>query len=509
MTVDERSPEVATGGPTRAEPQAADPTAGRRWAWIGLGAAALFGCLIPISPLGALGAIGALIMLTVAVLTPRALVVVTVLAVLFVRPIEHLTSVELLGYLDEGLVAVCAVVLPIKRLFARKPLRRLPGQWWFVGFLTLGVLSGLVNAVPASIYLLGAAVIGKGLVLGWAVTQIDWTERDLRAGARIAVIVILIALAATAVNLAAPAAWNAIMASDGNAVEARSVLPSLIGPFSHPIDLGQFMALSALAITTWRSAVSRGPLSLALLLATAAGALLTARRTAIGSLTVGWLWVKLQVRSAIWVVMLAAVPVILIVLGPTILTVIQVTYHDYWTAGTREARTVLTVDSFDVAASYFPLGAGFGRFGSAVAATNYSPEYLERGYNTIWGLGMTPETGRFLTDTEWPAIIGETGFLGAIAFLIGLYLIFRTARRRWRAPETHPMTRWAGLTTMTWLIACLVQSGATVSFTGPPVYGVLFALIGVMAALPEPPRDDLDGRAGRPGRARRRVGRPT
>jgi hypothetical protein len=161
---------------------------------------------------------------------------------------------------------------------------------------------------------------------------------------------------------------------------------------------------------------------------------------------------------------------------------VQATYQDYIGKGTPEARTVLTLDSFAVAADHFPAGAGFGRFGSAVAAANYSPEYLARGYPRIWGLGRTAEDGRFLTDTEWPAIIGETGFLGAVMFAMGLVAIFRAGRRLARE-GADPLARWAGLTEVGWLVALLVESVGTVSFTGPPVSGAFFALVGVVTAM--------------------------
>ena len=127
--------------------------------------------------------------------------------------------------------------------------------------------------------------------------------------------------------------------------------------------------------------------------------------------------------------LLACVPVAAVVLAAPLGQVVTTTYNDYLGNGNPEARTVLTRDSFAVAAAHFPGGAGFGRFGSAVAATNYSPEYVARGYPDIWGLGRTAEDGRFLTDTEWPAIIGETGFFGALAFALGLAGIYRAGVR--------------------------------------------------------------------------------
>jgi hypothetical protein len=414
---------------------------------------------------------------------PRATVALTALAVVFVRPLEHLVQVNAVGYLDEALVALCLVTMPLRRVIDRKPLRSLPGQWWFALFLVCGLFSALLLHVPAVIFLTGAFVIGKGLLFGWAVAQVDWAERHLAAAARVGTVLILLCLAATAANFAIPGAWNALLASDANAVEARSVLPSLIGPFTHPIDLGQFMALSFVAVAAWRAVVGKSAFTLALLVATGLAALATARRTASGSLAAAWLWMQVKLRStAVLVSLLACLPVLILVLTGPLTTVVAVTYNTYVGNATREARTVLTVDSFKVAADHFPGGAGFGRFGSAVAAANYSPEYEARGYPYIWGLGRTEEDGRFLTDTEWPAIIGETGFFGTIAFALGLVCVYRTGVRTW-ARASAPLVRWAGLTSAGWLVASLVQSVATVTVTGPPAYGLLFGLAGVVAAL--------------------------
>jgi hypothetical protein len=243
------------------------------------------------------------------------------------------------------------------------------------------------------------------------------------------------------------------------------------------------MSLSAIAIAAWRSAVRKSGFTLGLLVATAAAAVLTGRRTAAASLTAGWLWLQGMVRSArVFVALMACLPIAIVLLAGPVVDVAQATYQDYVGKGTPEARTVLTVDSFGVAAEHFPAGAGFGRFGSAVAGENYSPEYVARGYPYIWGLGRGVDDGRFLTDTEWPAILGETGYFGAAAFALGLAAVYRAGRRLSR-DGPRPVQRWVGLTVVGWLIAMLVQSIGAVAFTGPPVYGVFFALVGICAAL--------------------------
>ncbi len=445
--------------------------------------ALLVGGAAVVAPVPTLLAVAGVAALAVALFAPRLTAGLAVLGILFVRPLEHLFPGLATSYLDEVFVLLCVATLPLRRLIARKPLRTFPGQWWFVAFLTIGLLSSLVAQVPPTIFLAGAFVMGKGIPLAWAVAQLDWSERHLRCAARVAVGVILVALVASAVNAAVPGAWNAILASDTNAVEARGPLPSLIGPFTHPIDLGQFMSLSAVAIAAWRSAVRKSGFTLGLLLATAVGAVLTGRRTAAASLAAAWLWLQRMVRSVpVLVALVACLPIAIVLLVGPVVEVAQATYQDYASQSTPEARTVLTIDSFGVAAEHFPAGAGFGRFGSAVAAENYSPEYVARGYPYIWGLGRGVADGRFLTDTEWPAILGETGYFGAAAFALGLAAVYRAGRRLSR-DGLRPVRRWVGLTMVGWLVAMLVQSIGTVTFTGPPVYGAFFALVGVCAAL--------------------------
>jgi hypothetical protein len=447
-------------------------------------AAAAVGVVAVASPLAALAVVGGAVVVGLTAIAPGAVVGFTVFAVLFVRPLEHLIPVSTLGYLDEVLVLLCAVVLPLRRLARGGRLRAFPGQWWFAGFAVAGLLSGIALGVAPVTFGSGAAVICKGLVFAWAVAQVDWEERHLRVAAGGGAVLVIACLVATALNYVLPGPWNAVMASDPNAIESRGILPSLVGPFSHPIDLGQFMALSAIALTAWRIAVRRGPLTFALMVATAAGAVLSARRTAISSLVAGWLWVKAVGRSTGALLAIAVcVPLAALVLAAPIGVVVSSTYQDYISPhGEPEARTVLTLDSIGVAADHFPAGAGFGRFGSAIAAETYSPEYVARGYPDIWGLGRTEEDGRFLTDTEWPAIIGETGFLGTAAFAFGLFAIHRASRRLWLS-SAPPLHRWAGLVAVGWTVACLVQSVATVTFTGPPIYGLYFGLVGVVTAL--------------------------
>jgi hypothetical protein len=478
------SPAPHDEGPRRCLPRISRTGPVLTWVWPA--AALVIGAVAAVWPLAALVALVVVAVVALALVAPRATAGLTVLVVLFVRPLEHLSGISQVGWLDESMIALCLVTMPLRRLILRTPLRTLPGQWWFAAYAVCGVLSALVLHVPFSIFLLSAFVTLKGLLFAWSVAQLDWSEHHLARAVRVGAVVILVALAAAVVNLVIPGPWEAVLVTDTNAAEARGFLPSIVGPFTHPIDMGQFAAAAFVAVAAWRVAVRRTPFTLALLVATALGAIATARRTATGSLAAAWLWLQAKRRStAVLVALLACLPIAVVVLAAPLTQVVTSTYQDYFGNGNPEARTVLTVDSFSVAADHFPLGAGFGRFGSAVAATNYSPEYVARGYPYVWGLGRTEEDGRFLTDTEWPAIIGEAGFFGALAFALGLGALYRAGLRLWRGGQA-PILRWAGLTLAGWVVASVVQSVATVTFTGPPAYGLLFGLAGVVAAVSDP-----------------------
>ena len=237
-----------------APPRPAPGRLGRGWLWAV--AATLLGSAAAAWPLPTLGAAAGIVVLSVAVAAPRTMVGLTVIAVLFVRPVVHLVPVDALRNLDEGLVALCVVTLPVRRLLDRKPFRAFPGQWWFAVFAAAGLLSGVIVGVESSTLLLGAFVTCKGLLFAWAVAQVDWEERHLHSAARVGAVVIVVCLLTVAVNAVMPAAWAGLMSNDGN-VEYRIGLPSLLGPFTHPLDLGQVMTLAFVAVLTWWAPGSR------------------------------------------------------------------------------------------------------------------------------------------------------------------------------------------------------------------------------------------------------------
>ena len=77
---------------------------------------------------------------------------------------------------------------------------------------------------------------------------------------------------------------------------------------------------------------------------------------------------------------------------------------------------------------YIPFGSGFGSFGTAAAAKEYSPLYYKYQLNTIWGLN--PENPMFLADAFYPTL-AEFGLVGLFFFL------WFWKRRLWEVNKIH------------------------------------------------------------------------
>lgn len=91
------------------------------------------------------------------------------------------------------------------------------------------------------------------------------------------------------------------------------------------------------------------------------------------------------------------------------------------------ARSELLQNGFSLAMRYFPLGSGFGTFGSAVSGDYYSPLYYQLGLDQVYGL--SPIDHGFLSDSFWPTIAGQSGFLGLLLYVVFLWLTYRKLSR--------------------------------------------------------------------------------
>lgn len=168
--------------------------------------------------------------------------------------------------------------------------------------------------------------------------------------------------------------------------------------------------------------------------------------------------------------------IILIIVIITFKDTIINTYNLYFTdsQGTS-ARQALNANSINIMKDYFPLGVGFGKFGSWYARVYYSEYYYKYNMNTIYGL--EPPDAIFATDTFWPSIFGETGVLGSITYIYALAYIYRGLKKKYK--NSYGISSVYSLFGILALIQTLCESMGEQSFNSPPQYIFVALIIGV------------------------------
>ena len=130
-------------------------------------------------------------------------------------------------------------------------------------------------------------------------------------------------------------------------------------------------------------------------------------------------------------------------------------------------------DSLPLALQHFPLGTGFGTFGSTMAAQNYSPLYEQLGYTAYDG--MNPMNTAYLSDCFWPEIFAQFGLIGTVLFVgVLVFLMLYSIK-------TLRKNLLAGFSMLAILVNMLINSTAESSFFNPTSF-LLFAVFGLIEA---------------------------
>ncbi|QEO14181.1 hypothetical protein FLP10_06920 [Agromyces intestinalis] len=447
------------------------------WAALGAIVVAVFIPTMVIEPmLPVLGAMG-LALLLVAAFLPRAFALIALATIVLSVPLQGALG-PVGRNADELVVMVALVAFTARRFVTERRIVGLPGWPWFAVFAVAGVASSLLREIPGEVWSEGLLLAVKGLLFAFALAQVEWRDRDLRVLVRAGVVAIVL-LALTAVgNLVMPVQW-ATTFTGRPPVDYYGGIPSLSGPFQHPAAFGRLAAVFAVAVFAYRYAVRSSAWNAVLLVLSAGMALLTFRvKSLVGLIAaIGALALRFARPNLIWVV-LAFGPLLALVLVPPLLEFVGADVDLYLVEDS--ARGTITMGSLDVAAGYFPFGAGFGRYGSFTASEVYSPEYVIRGFDHIYGLGRGAD-GRFLNDTQWPAIIGETGWVGTIGFAIGVAVAGWSLLRPVAGESS--LVRWVRLCGVGWLVLLITESIAAPVFGSAPAYPFVFGAVGVIASI--------------------------
>lgn len=159
-------------------------------------------------------------------------------------------------------------------------------------------------------------------------------------------------------------------------------------------------------------------------------------------------------------------------------------FTGYYIETDTSARKILTQDSIVLANKFFPNGTGFGSYASSMAAQYYSKLYIKLGYYKKTDIGMGEgRFGNFLSDTFWPIVIAQTGWLGLISFVLALIsMIVYIVQSR----KTDIYYFWVAISI---IIYDLISSFAAPAFFYPSAMAP-FLFLGLITSIHEFPKKE-------------------
>lgn len=330
------------------------------------------------------------------------------------------------------------------------PLRLiLPG----IGVALFGVLGALLQEVPLSVTVAGTwlglklwVMIAVALLLPWKHKDVDRVYVVLTAtGCFVALLGIVDYVTNGVVSSALRTSGFGVDAARGNAVNSIFITP---GAFSLFMSM-----LFALAFSRFALRQNRVDLALALLFA--ASAVMSLRLK--GFLSLAAVVLIVGVARGAEGNRRSLVPLLvggLLVIGAYSVegTVVDRQVATYTSDGTP--RAILYETGAAIARDEFPVGAGFGRFGSYPSQLQYSPVYDHYGVSGVYGLSRAdPEA---ILDASWATVMGETGIGGLVCYAAGLlFLVGSVMRQVRRAPAD---LRWVPVGTLAMIAVLLVTS---------------------------------------------------
>lgn len=146
--------------------------------------------------------------------------------------------------------------------------------------------------------------------------------------------------------------------------------------------------------------------------------------------------------------------ILLLILSGFVMGIFNELVQDYFLI--RDSpRELLTKAGVSIFLDNFPLGSGFGTFGSWMSRVDYSSLYYKYGLNRIWGLA--PGGSGFANDVFWPSILAEIGIFGLLCYVMIIIGFFRICMRAMSMPWP-PTLQILALGSFMVLVESLIES---------------------------------------------------
>jgi len=388
----------------------------------------------------------------------------------------------LISYIDEGVLLIWLTSF-IVRLFRGKLLNGKSILFILIIILTLGFISCLINDVPFNIAIPGAFLFVKGLLYLCLFANISFNESDIKRYVKSIKIVSIIVLLFAIVDLVFWQQLRTLLHTDYK-IEFRAGVINLQSLFIHPGIYGWFMVF----IGTYTIAATKVKMQYKYLNATVvffSFALLSFRfKAMLGIISILFFLYLLNGTKKVIAFSIPFVMILLVgwlIAGNYIAELTEMTLQRYVFVDMYDsARNALYQVSILIGKNEFPFGAGFGRYGSFTARSQYSPVYYEYGMDTIWGL--TPDKPDFATDTYWPSVIGEIGFIGMFVMaMLFVYLAIKLLKK-FKSVEKQNLQSFILFAGFTFVYSMIESLGEPI-YNSAPQNVFIFITVGIAWSL--------------------------
>jgi hypothetical protein len=409
-------------------------------------------------------------------------------------------------HLDEALLPMLFCLALVRHAVPARTFRIGLPEALLGAFLLAGIASSLVNGVPPQIFGAAMVLLVKAIAVFYIVAWTPLTLDDVEQAGLVILGIATITLLLAVIEFLDPQAFRAALGLPVNQ-RSRGAFSISSSLFTQPGLFGWFTAFVSVFMYAYFLVFRRWWL-LAAAVAFNIGTVLSGRRRpllGVGAAflaALAWEWRGMPSARAVArtaVPLLASLVVIVAVSWPFLGSFYASTLESYVPEGgvvqeiafgdgqltprqinALRPRPALYAGSVAIAIDQFPIGAGFGRYGSHISRVFYSPLYEELGLSRVYGL--RPRSPIAVTDTFWPMILGETGIIGLLAYAA---FIMTLMARVWRAGQRAIVQRRRALYLGAFMamILALVESLVAPTFVAPPVAYFTFAVAGVVVAI--------------------------
>lgn len=345
-------------------------------------------------------------------------------------------------------------------------------KWTFV-FFAVGVIGNYMSHSSVKVSLLGAYSTIKSILLFWCLTQYDFDWKDFHQLKKMFMFLFPIVALSYLLDMLIPSFRHDI-GIVSQAEDIRMGIRSLGGLFNRftcATLYALFFFLSTRYYDDDNKSKSKSWISVFMYVST------FKIKDLIGFLTAFFIATLKRFKPKH--IILSGV--VLYVAFITYQVLMPEHYNEYFNSDGdgNVARVVLVYTSFKILMDKLPFGVGFGMFASPTSQQIESPVYHNYYIDHVYGLNYDYDGGCFMSDTFWPMIIGETGLLGTLMYLIILYKVFGpyvkgflrdTSDKRYIMPAFF-------------FIVFMGTSIGKPVFSGPPHSLVIWGLAGIFYSL--------------------------